>query len=182
MDNLQQCFLPGDEWLYFKIYINEACVDRIILTIGRWLSESEHDIPYFYIRYSDPHFHLRYRFNLKSICQPRCFVQEFLTLLKGLHMQKMIWNIQIDTYIRELERYKGIPITETESHFCNESDFMYKYRSLKETYSLPVTDYDVSFFTIALYMRLLEVSDDMAVNLFSYLSLTYKKRIWFQHV
>ena len=77
---------PGSEWLYLKLYAGPSTVDRILCAL-RPLTESPHALEaadrWFFIRYADPHWHLRLRFtgSLRA-CSAKCF-RGFKTLPPG---------------------------------------------------------------------------------------------------
>jgi thiopeptide-type bacteriocin biosynthesis protein len=101
----------GSDWLYLKLYGGEAALDDALLfavapfvqnalrsgVISRW----------FFIRYADPHPHLRIRFN----GAPERLMQDLLPQLYTFHQllaDGKLWKIQFDTYEREIERYGGV--------------------------------------------------------------------------
>lgn len=113
----KRTFYPGDEWLYFKIYTGIAGADYIVSTLLAPLISNLRRkraiSSWFFIRYSDPNFHLRIRFRLTS---PSCAGTVIATLRRTLSpmiTDHMISSIQIDTYSRELERYPDIDLAET---------------------------------------------------------------------
>ena len=102
-------FPPGSEWLYVKLYCGRAVADRILaegvaplldLTRGLWDT-------WFFVRYADPHPHLRLRFH----GNPELLVRELLPwvhrMLEPLRRRGLGWKLQVDTYEREVERYGG---------------------------------------------------------------------------
>jgi thiopeptide-type bacteriocin biosynthesis protein len=105
-------FLPGSEWLYAKIYASPSHMDRLLIQaikplVERVLGAGEAD-GWFFIRYSDPHLHLRLRFH----GDPQKLSAHVLPLLwqfASPEIQKgTIWRVQLDTYEREVERYGGL--------------------------------------------------------------------------
>ena len=65
---MERIFIPGSRWLFFKLYTGTQSAD-ILLTrhIGpfvRRLCESGAIDDFFFIRYTDPLFHLRLRLHL----------------------------------------------------------------------------------------------------------------------
>ena len=105
-------FLPGSEWLYAKIYASPSHMDRLLTeTISplaqRVLSAGGAD-RWFFIRYSDPHLHLRLRFHgdpkrLSSDLLPQLWKCTDPEIQRGT-----LWRVQLDTYEREVERYGGL--------------------------------------------------------------------------
>jgi hypothetical protein len=67
---IQRKFAPFSEWVYFKIYsgpkaINTILIDNIFFLTSKLLNGNIIS-KWFFIRYADPHNHLRIRFRLKS--------------------------------------------------------------------------------------------------------------------
>lgn len=103
-------FAPGSEWLYLKIYTGEKYADALLKgVVGRLAEEllGEGLIDqWFFVRYRDPHPHVRVRFHG---CPPQGFYQATLDrvhqVLSGPLEQGLVHRIQFDTYVREIERY-----------------------------------------------------------------------------
>lgn len=102
---------PGSEWLYVKLYGGSATLDDLLTSelppLLRSASRSGILSRWFFLRYADPHTHLRLRFQTPSAeCQPA-----LLSLVSGafnpLLAAGRIWKIEFDTYQREIERYGG---------------------------------------------------------------------------
>ena len=65
---IQRKFIPGSQWLYFKIYTGVKTADEVLahtirpflreLYAERWIDGS------FFIRYNDPDFHIRLRLHI----------------------------------------------------------------------------------------------------------------------
>jgi thiopeptide-type bacteriocin biosynthesis protein len=115
---------PGSEWLYTKLYCGAKTADKILTAViapltERLLAEGTID-KWFFIRYDDPHSHLRVRFHGQGNFQNR--------VLEALHRDltpffaaNLVWKFQTDTYVRELERYGGENIVDSESLFFHDS-------------------------------------------------------------
>ncbi len=104
-------FPPGSEWLYAKFYGSPAQLDEVLLDavgpLTRELMESGAADGWFFIRYADPDWHLRWRLHgvpeqLVSRALPALHDAAETLLERGL-----IWRFQLDTYEREVERYGG---------------------------------------------------------------------------
>ena len=102
---------PGADWLYAKLYCGTASADRVLrdelAPLGRWAVESGAARSWFFMRYGDPRWHLRVRFQgdperLHDELQPR-LEEVFARLLDA----GTAWKVQLDTYGREMERYGG---------------------------------------------------------------------------
>ena len=115
---------PGSEWLYAKLYCGVKTADKLLTAVlapltERLLAEGTID-KWFFIRYDDPHSHLRVRFYSQGNFQTR--------VLEALHQElapffaaNLVWKFQTDTYVRELERYGGENIVDSESLFFHDS-------------------------------------------------------------
>jgi thiopeptide-type bacteriocin biosynthesis protein len=107
----QRCLAPGSDWLYLKLFGGLATLDEVLTTtlatIVRDALGSGIAARWFFLRYSDPQRHLRVRFNGDA----KRMVTELLPMIsERLHpslKSGKIWQIQMDTYDREIERYGG---------------------------------------------------------------------------
>lgn len=103
---------PGGEWLYVKLYGGEAILDEILTTclpsLVRASIASGLVTRWFFIRYADPHHHLRIRFNLTSAQAGQELLPQVSATLNPLLASGKLWKIAFDTYEREIERYGGV--------------------------------------------------------------------------
>ena len=106
---IQRSFIPGDEWLYYKIYTGRNSADFIltehIKPIAEELILSKIITHWFFIRYGDPDFHLRIRFHCQDSINIGVIINRFKSSFKNLRNENFVWKVQIDTYEREIERY-----------------------------------------------------------------------------
>jgi thiopeptide-type bacteriocin biosynthesis domain len=130
MKKVQRTYLPGSNWLYFKIYTGVVVADKIIAgEIGRFIGKLKMEdliTKWFFIRYSDPDFHLRIRVRVKTVSNIGTIILFFHAIMKRLEARNLVWKIQIDTYQRELERYHEELIDDTESFFYVDSEYTVK--------------------------------------------------------
>jgi thiopeptide-type bacteriocin biosynthesis protein len=104
-------FAPGSEWLYAKLYTGTATADQVLReVIGPVVRASQASgalDQWFFLRYSDPDWHLRVRLH----GDPQRLMSEVLPALHAaaapLLEAGQLWRIQLDTYTREVERYGG---------------------------------------------------------------------------
>ena len=104
-------FPPGSDWLYAKLYTGAAVADQVLCELVRPLTEgllkSGAIESWFFIRYADPDWHLRLRFQ----GAPERLLQEALPALQAaaqpFFADGRLWRLQLDTYEREVERYGG---------------------------------------------------------------------------
>jgi lantibiotic biosynthesis protein len=108
---VQRRFSPGSEWLYAKLYTGNGTADRVLIDVAEPVVQAALGTSaakrWFFVRYADPHFHVRLRVN----GDPRRLVEEVLPLLhekaEPLLADGVMWRLQLDTYERELQRYGG---------------------------------------------------------------------------
>lgn len=122
----QRCFSIGSEWFYFKIYTGEKTADQLLKTLCKDLFEHclESGLidSYFFVRYTDPEFHLRIRLHCP---QPKQSWHKLISLVQDifepyLH-KELIHKLQIDTYEREIERYGSATLPASEELFFHDS-------------------------------------------------------------
>jgi len=112
----QRTFLLGDQWLYYKIYTGVNTADTILsetmLPLAQELQNNGVIDKWFFIRYTDPDFHIRIRFRLADMSKLGELIIQIKEYLQTYVDNDLIWKVQIDTYKRELERY-GADIYDT---------------------------------------------------------------------
>jgi len=119
-------FIPGSEWAYFKLYTGTKTTDAILRNemIGYVREMLKNNIidKWFFIRYSDPDFHIRLRLHLKETCNFTFIFNRFFEYFQPIVKANLVWNIQCDTYKRELERYGANTISIVEDLFFIDSE------------------------------------------------------------
>jgi len=123
--NIKRVFMPGDEWLYLKVYCSINTAEEIVMTVlqktvSKLLNKGLIS-QFFFIRYADPDFHLRIRFKLGDKSSFTQVNDIFKKALNQFLQYGSVTKIQIDTYVRELERYGSKTMGESESIFHNDS-------------------------------------------------------------
>lgn len=124
----KQIFSIGSEWLYFKIYCGPKTADLILTEklnelTKHFLLEKIID-KWFFIRYIDTDYHLRFRLHITDIDKYGYILQAINKELEPLIEQHLISKIQTDTYRRELNRYGDNSIAQVETLFYNDSVFV----------------------------------------------------------
>lgn len=176
--NIQRTFMPGNDWIYFKIYCSSSFSDSILKEIyNKFINKlrKENVIEkWFFIRYKDPHHHIRLRLKLanKEYCKNIYFI--FNQKLKPYLDNKVIWKISIDTYQRELERYGCHNIDDAESIFFYDSEFFLKF--LKKGL---IEDIDSRFFLAAknldYWLSILKMSNEEKMNFCKHMKNIFAK-------
>jgi thiopeptide-type bacteriocin biosynthesis protein len=104
-------FSPGSEWLFAKIYSGRGLADRILSDVVRPLVQSTMSSgvadSWFFIRYADPEPHLRLRFHGDRLRLSGELLPTLESAMAALVGDGRIARWQLDTYVREVERYGG---------------------------------------------------------------------------
>ena len=123
---VQRSFMPGSQWVYFKLYTGEKTADeiliRMIIPIVKKLQMTQSFQKWFFIRYSDPDFHLRVRILASNAQAVGKIICQFHQKLERWNKERLLWKMQLDTYNRELERYGNSLIEESETIFYVDSE------------------------------------------------------------
>ena len=128
---VQRHFPPGSEWLYVKLYtgptVAETFLHRYLPVLLQQLKNSGLLVNWFFIRYADPDWHLRLRFQ----CQPGDSLALFSAVSNWLNELNAELNnpyrILYDTYHRELERYGETRIEVCETWFGMNSQLAIRF-------------------------------------------------------
>lgn len=130
----RRIFSIGTEWLYYKIYTGHKTADLILTKCIKPVTEQlqiESIIcKWFFIRYADPNHHLRIRFftgDRDNLCR---IISTLHDSLNYFIEHELIWKIQIDTYLREIERYGLNTIEPSEALFHWDSEATIQFLDL----------------------------------------------------
>ncbi len=120
-------FVPGSEWLFAKLYCGTSDADGILRELVPPLVDELRSTgaaaQWFFIRYSDPDWHLRLRFR----GEPSRLTGDVVPALRRHVLPKLedggLRRIVLDTYDREVDRYGGpYAIEAVERYFEADSD------------------------------------------------------------
>ena len=123
---ITKSFAPGSEWVYFKIYSSPKASDKMLAQLirpyisaafGQNLADQ-----WFFIRYNDPHYHLRLRIHSPDNANYHEVVSLFKDHSDPFLSNGLIHNIQFDTYHREIERYGPGTMEYSEKVFFYDSE------------------------------------------------------------
>jgi thiopeptide-type bacteriocin biosynthesis protein len=107
----QRRFLPGDRWLYVKLYCGQSAADevlrRVITPVREEALATGAAESWFFVRYHDPEPHVRVRFSGEPGRLHGEVLPELHAAARPLLDEGTLWRIQLDTYEREVERYGG---------------------------------------------------------------------------
>ncbi len=104
-------FIPGDEWVYIKLYGVSKRVDEFIgynlLPFCKELIMNKDIEKFFYIRYSDPEYHIRLRLKVNNIKLLSIVMSKLNCWVNNLIKEGLLSRISLGVYSREIERYGG---------------------------------------------------------------------------
>ncbi|HET9626748.1 MAG TPA: lantibiotic dehydratase [Kofleriaceae bacterium] len=111
LPTVRRSFPPGSEWFYAKLYTGHAAADQIlseaIAPLVEEFAARAEPPPWFFLRYSDPSWHVRFRVR----GEPAWLYGEVMPRLAGLVQPLLddgrMYRLSLDTYEREVERYGG---------------------------------------------------------------------------
>lgn len=125
LQKLQRSFILGDEWLYFKIYTgyktSETLIREAISPLINQLFNEQIIDKWFFIRFTDPKYHIRIRFHLNDNKRVSEVILNFNNAIKQYLEEGLIWKVQTDTYQREIERYGINTMIQSEDIFYIDS-------------------------------------------------------------
>jgi thiopeptide-type bacteriocin biosynthesis protein len=131
MKKVQRLFIPGDTWVYYKIYCGIKTSDTILTEIVKpsvqYLMNDGLIEQWFFIRYNDPDHHLRLRFKCSETKKIGEVMNFIFPKIRNYVDDGLIWNVQIDSYKRELQRYGEETIEASEFLFFNESEMIVNF-------------------------------------------------------
>lgn len=118
-------FIPGDEWVYFKIYtgfkLSDLYLAEIIYPLAKRFTEEGVVDKWFFIRYTDPNYHLRVRFHLTDTQYLSYLIDAVNQLVTPEIETDRIWKLQLETYQREMKRYGSQTMELSETIFYVDS-------------------------------------------------------------
>ena len=116
---VKRVLYPGESWVYYKIYCSPRTADKLlsgpVKDLVEQLKEKDLIKKWFFIRYQDPDYHIRLRLERSSKSDLDAIFHHVNHGLAYYLDHQLIYKIQLDTYIREIERYGEHTI-----EFCEE--------------------------------------------------------------
>lgn len=115
--NIKKQYIPGSEWLFIKIYCGTQVADLLLLKIAGIITDwaGQRIEKWFFVRFNDPHHHLRIRFFVNHVQDRAALIEEINQKLESIRDHLPFWKVQHDSYEREIERYgiENIELSET---------------------------------------------------------------------
>ena len=181
----KRTFIPGSEWIYFKIYTGTKTADAILKNelYGYVYELLKNDIinKWFFIRYNDPDFHLRLRLHLKETQSFNDVFKLFNETCNPLVNTGLVWNIQCDTYQREMERYGDKTISLVEDFFFIDSEFVIKLLHQSNKDHPEQQRWKIALLLIDSFLSAFSFESSQRKELLHSMSESYKKEFGFTH-
>lgn len=116
---IKKSFLPGEEWFYYELYCEEFRSNAILLELFHGFLEGNANSlsQWFFIRYTDPSPHLRFRFSIKENVDYKDILTGLNELFSFLVDNKIIKEVLLKTYEPEYHRYGAFGMQKVESFF-----------------------------------------------------------------
>jgi len=129
-NKVKRIYLPGDEWVYFKLYchpaISNSLLTKNINAIIHQLKKQNKLKGWYFVRYADLEHHLRIRIQTRHENVTE-IVQYFERKMRAYVEDGSLNNLILDTYKRELERYGFDKIEFVEKIFQASSELVVNY-------------------------------------------------------
>lgn len=167
---IKRTFIPGSEWLYYKIYCGAKTADQILTEGILPLCVKLENIPFFFIRYADPKTHIRFRFKVNNQSELLNIMSEINNILTYYEENSLIWKVQMDSYNREIERYGEHTMELAEELFHVDSLYTMRFLNLIEGTEGEEIRWRYSFSIIDSLLKAFNYNDEQKQNLLNRLS------------
>ncbi|GAB3789299.1 lantibiotic dehydratase [Spirosoma horti] len=129
---------PGGPWLYYKIYLSELAADyfltHCLFDFTNQLLSSGLCQQFFFIRFADPDFHIRIRFQSDTSVISK-LIEACNSFFTPSTPDSLVYRFSIETYQREIERYTPELMAACETVFSQDSLMILTYLSSQENSS-----------------------------------------------
>ncbi len=127
-------YLPGDNWLYLRIYTGFRTADEILREalhpVWHELLQNGISHSWFFVRYADPDFHLRYRIHLAESASTGHALALISKKLHAYTEHGLVWKVELGSYQPEYYRYGINAVELSESLFHYDSEAFMSYLNL----------------------------------------------------
>lgn len=154
-------FALGSEFIYLKLYTGPFFSDIILRKLCKEaisLYNEKKISLFFFIRYLDPDYHIRFRIRIKNIDECFYITKKINTSLQR-EIEAGVVKIVYDTYCRELERYGDKNIEKMEYLFYYDSlsyiKFIEKFHE-SENFNININYYKLGY----IFHNVLHIIDD----------------------
>ncbi|MDD3860255.1 MAG: thiopeptide-type bacteriocin biosynthesis protein [Bacteroidales bacterium] len=176
---MQRTFIIGDKWLYLKLYTGLKTADTLITALIGSLSSNFIDDnlaeKWFFLRYNDPQFHLRWRISITDPEKIGTIITRVNKAIVPYLDNDMIYKVQLDTYKREIERYGSNSIGIMEQLFWHNSMLVCDYLSQTKDSEDEKNRWLFSMRAIDSFLNLFNYELDQKLRLLSIMANSYGK-------
>ena len=140
---VKRAFVPGSKWLYLKIYCHPSVANQFLsdfllpLLNTRVMRKLD---CWFFVRYTDPGYHLRLRFKIQDQ-NVGPILEKFKKRIASHPQFNVIQEYQADTYLPELERYGADTMLLVEDFFNASSNLTIHFLKNYPDSGSPYPDY-----------------------------------------
>ncbi|MDI9312127.1 MAG: lantibiotic dehydratase [Limnohabitans sp.] len=178
--DVKESFSIGEEWLYYKWYCGERAgeevLNNVINPIVYELQEKNLIKKWFFIRYHDAlGHHIRFRILLNDLNNFTACIQLVKKYTTEFENSKVIWKVQTDSYLRELQRYGHYAIEATESLFHYDSFCTLQFTDMIEGDSGEKIRWLFAMLSIDHLMNDFNISLEDCVKLFNAAKISFGK-------
>lgn len=165
---------PGSNWIYIKLYNNEKRTNELlgneIYQFINNLKSEEIIKKYFFIRYKDDGEYIRLRLEIKNMDYLGEAFRKLNEWFNYLYDIKLIKNVIIDSYDKEIERYGGVSaIKAAEEFFEMDSNNILKYINLIENKDIEFTEFNFAVCNIISIMDNIGLDYNNQLEIFNYI-------------
>lgn len=176
---MQRTFIIGDKWLYLKLYTGLKTADTLITALIGSLSSNFIDDnlaeKWFFLRYNDPQFHLRWRISITDPEKIGTIITRVNKAIVPYLDNDMIYKVQLDTYKREIERYGSNSIGIMEQLFWHNSMLVCDYLSQTKDSEDEKNRWLFSMRAIDSFLNLFNYELDQKLRLLTIMANSYGK-------
>ncbi len=156
-------FNPGNTWTFVKLYGHPQFIDDFLAlgfdTFLKKLVIAGIERQWFFVRFSDPEPHLRIRIKSDQVDK---ILHNLNFILSSTQFRGRYYNIKIDSYERELERY--IHIGAAEQLFQISSELILKFYKGKRKNKINTTELQFAMITCRLIIRSIGMTETAEIE------------------
>jgi len=167
-NKVKRVYLPGDEWVYFKLYCHPSAANGIItkdvVPIISRLQKQQVIKSWFFIRYNDPENHLRIRIKINPDDAVRV-VGYFEKKIRAQMERGSVSNLVLDTYKREIERYGESKIEHAEAVFNVSSELIVNFLKRGRTKQTDISEFHLAIVSVDALLEAFFTENSDKINL-----------------
>ena len=121
-----ECCLPGSEWLYVEIYSHFSKSNYLLTGLISHFLKTNHSYlkKWFFIRYTDPAPHIRFRVELKNKTYGFMLLDSLQQLISIEMTKGFVSDFKLPTYQKETQRYGASRMHLVEHFFMADSRYV----------------------------------------------------------